>query len=402
MRRADLCHEVRQRLERLPPPFDHHYGVVPAPPPETGLAIEGERADLAAAQKALGLVAALTGEMPDPWIISRVLARREAVESSSIEGTNSTLDELLTLEEGDGGAASATEATAQVREYATTLDLLIPDARTRGPGIFTRPLVRDIHVAVMRRDPLYQDPPGMLREGVVWIGGGRGDIAYSTYNPAPPGRVAACLDDNLAYMRCEGMQVTTQGLITRMAVAHAHFEAVHPFRDGNGRTGRLLLPLMMAADGEIPLYLSPYINAHKLAYHDALKAAQQRLEWHRIIGFMARAVTGTVDELLATRRALADLAAVWRGRRAFRKGSAALRALDVLPHYPVITIRRLSQLLTISFVAASRAVDQLADAAILTERTGYAQNRVFSAPEALKIINRPFAAMPRLPGEGEE
>ncbi|MFD2781165.1 Fic family protein [Novosphingobium pokkalii] len=79
-----------------------------------------------------------------------------------------------------------------------------------------------------------------------------GHISTSTYNPAPPDRAPACLEQTMAYMRCEGMQAVSQSLITRMAVAHAHFEAVHPFADGNGRVGRLLLPLMMAAEGQVP------------------------------------------------------------------------------------------------------------------------------------------------------
>jgi Fic family protein len=231
----------------------------------------------------------------------------------------------------------------------------------------------------------------------VWIGG-RGDIAYSTYNPTPPADIAACLEDTMKYMRCEGMQAMYQSFIVRVPVAHAHFEAVHSFRDGNGRVGRLLLPLMMAAEGMIPIYLSPYIEAHKTAYYDSLKAAQQRPEWYEAVGFMADAVLGTTDELLKTREALATLGVLWRERRKFRQGSASLRALDVLPHYPVLTVKRLAKFLEITVQAASQAVDQLVERKILVERTGYARNRVFIAPDALSIINRPFGEDPILPG----
>jgi len=199
------------------------------------------------------------------------------------------------------------------------------------------------------------------------------------------------------YMRCTGMQAVTQSLLTRMAVAHAHFEAVHPFRDGNGRVGRLLLPLAMAADGRVPLYLSPYIEAHRTAYNDALKAAQQRLDLPAIVAFMADAVIGTVTEVETTAKALTALQTLWRERRKFRGGSAALRALDVLPHYPVITVNRLSALLDVSFHSASLAVDTLVAVGILAERTGYARNRIFSAPEVLSVLNRPFGAEPILP-----
>jgi Fic family protein len=231
--------------------------------------------------------------------------------------------------------------------------------------------------------------PGELRKIVAWIGGA-GHIANSIYNPTPPDHIPACLAETMTYMRCEGLQAMVQSLIVRMSVAHSHFEAVHPFRDGNGRVGRLLLPLMMAAEGLTPIYLSPYIEAHKQAYYDALKAAQQRLEWQEPIGFVSDAIVATVNELLTTRDALRRLGAIWRNRRRFRKDSGAERALDVLPHYPVLTIRRLSRLLGISTPAATTAVEQLIEAGILVERTGYARNRVFTATDALIIINRPF------------
>jgi Fic family protein len=201
------------------------------------------------------------------------------------------------------------------------------------------------------------------------------------------------------YMRCEGMQVVQQDLIVRMAIAHAHFEAVHPFQDGNGRVGRLLLPLMMAAEGHVPLYISPYIEAHKNQYYASLKAAQQRLEWHEAVGFVADSINGTVNELVATRDALAQLRELWQARRKFRAESAAVRALEVLPHYPVLTIRRLANILAVSVPAATQAIEQLMEAEILKERTGYARNRIFTAPEALSVINRPFGEAPVLPGE---
>lgn len=394
MRRDDLCHAVRQRLVRLPAPYDAHYGVVPPPPPEGSLGLREVREVMAAAQAALGKVDLLAKEIREPFLISRILTRREAVASSAMEGTNSTLDELLAVEETREGAA--TDAARQVREYVLALDQALPLARQTGPTIFTEDLVKGLHRQVMRDDPGYRDVPGELRGCVVWIGP-RSSIAYSTYNPPPPATVAQCLAESLVYMRCEGMQVMTQGLLARMAVAHAHFEAVHPFRDGNGRVGRLLLPLMMAADGEVPLYLSPYIEAHKDQYYAALKAAQQRLEWADIVGFLAEAVVGTVDELMATRAALARLREIWLGRRAFRRNSAALRALDRLPQYPVLTIGRLAEVLEISFKNAAAAMDQLLAAGVVVERTGYARNRVFAAQEALTLINRPFGAEPYLP-----
>jgi Fic family protein len=223
----------------------------------------------------------------------------------------------------------------------------------------------------------------------VWIGG-TGHIATSTYNPTPPASIAECLGQDIDYLRCEGMQSMTQGLITRMGVGHAHFEAVHPFRDGNGRVGRLLLPLMMAADGRLPLYLSPYIEAHKDNYYLALQAAQQRLDWSAIVGFLADAIVGTVAEIKRTRADLAALQAAWRSRRNFRQPSAALRAIEILHEYPIITVRRLQSLMGVSFQAASTAIQQLAEIGVLVGRTGHKRNRLFAAAEVIAILNRPF------------
>ncbi|MCC8975822.1 Fic family protein [Bradyrhizobium brasilense] len=398
MKRSDLSHTIRETLKRLPPPYDSHYGIVPPAPPEDGVLVAGATKALDVAQFAFGRVDAIGAQLKDPYIVSRILTRREAVSSSSIEGTQSTLDELLSVEEAGGD--DARDEARQVRNYAVALDGFIPLAAKDGYRVFTMDLIRDLHRAVMKDDPDYQDAPGELRNRVVWIGG-KGDIAYSSLNPPPPADVPHCLAQTVDYLRNEGMQQMTQGFITRMAIAHAHFEAVHPFRDGNGRVGRLLLPLMMAAEKHVPLYLSPYIESKKETYYASLKDAQQRLDWQPIIAFMADAVTGTVDELIRTRKALSDLSELWRRRRKFRKGSAAVRALDELHNYPVVTAKRLGDLLEISPPQVHQAIAQLEEAGILQERTGYARNRVYAAYEAFSIINRPFGEEPLLPEQAD-
>ncbi|WP_245838107.1 Fic family protein [Niveispirillum lacus] len=342
---------------------------------------------------ALREVETLAREISDPWIISRIIARQEALSSSAIEGTNSTLDEVLSVEEAADDIAR--NDARQVRSYALALDRLVPEARAVGHNIFSLDLIRQLHREVMRDNPDYQDNPGEWRAQVVWIGGR--SIEHSTLNPPPPDRVEGCLLHTVDYLRNQGMQAQTQNLLTRMAVAHAHFEAVHPFRDGNGRVGRLLLPLIMAADGRVPLYLSPYIEARKDRYYANLKAAQQQLNWGAAAGFMAEAVVATVQELNATRQALRHLRMLWLERRKLRGGSSALRTLNVLSDYPVLTVNRLASWLDITFPAAAKAVDTLVSMGVLTERTGHRRNRLFAATEVLSILNRPFGTEPALP-----
>jgi Fic family protein len=337
---------------------------------------------------AMARIEVMAQQYHDPYVLSRVLSRKEAVSSSSIEGTNSTLDELLSVEEQDEDAKTA---ALQVREYARVLDTVLDRAARLGPDVFGIDLFRELHASVMKDDDRYAETPGEFRKGVVWIGG-RGGIETSTYNPAPPEDIEPCLQRLVDYLQGDGEHMLTQPLMMRMAIAHAHFEAVHPFRDGNGRVGRLLLPLMMAAEKTTPIYMSGYIDANKNGYYAALKQAQQRLEYAPLAGYFAQAVVASEKELLATKAALERVQASWLSRRRFRANSAALHMLAIIPHYPVTTIGRMASLLGVSFVAAKTGIDQLVEARILVERTGYRRNRVFSAPEILEILNRPFGA----------
>jgi Fic family protein len=230
--------------------------------------------------------------------------------------------------------------------------------------------------------------PGELRKKVVWIGGG-GNIATSRFNPPPPNDVLGCLVDQLDYLRCDGMQQLHQSIITQMAIAHAHFEAIHPFQDGNGRVGRLLLPLMLAVSGHTPLYLSPYIAMNKAEYIEALVAAQQRLEYEPLIGHLSRAVVSIVADADNALNRLNKLSADWRLRRKFRKGSAAQRMLEELLGHPVVTGKTVVRLLKISRKPAYDCLKQLEDIKILRERTGNKRNKVFVADEVLNIFQNP-------------
>jgi Fic family protein len=195
--------------------------------------------------------------------------------------------------------------------------------------------------------------------------------------------------DQIAYLRCEGMQHINQSIIVQMAVAHAHFEAVHPFPDGNGRTGRLLLPLMLRAAHHTPLYLAPYIAAFKTDYYEALRAAQQRLDYKPLIAHLSVAIISSVDDAETAIRRLEALREEWAIRRTFRKKSAAQRMLDHLAWHPVATTKTVQRLLDVGPVAARTALNQLAEAGILSERTGKLRYRVFQASEVLRIYNNP-------------
>lgn len=393
MHRADLCETIRQRLKRYPAPYDAHYGVVPPPPPES-VSQHAVAQEVAAALRALTRLDTLTRALPHGYIATRVLLRREAVTSSTIEGTQSTLDELLSAEEQGGAGARAD--VKRVHRYALALERALGLVRDRGAAALDVAFIQSLHQDLMAGDPAYADEPGAFRSTVVWIGGVGMDIAYSTYNPAPPADIPACMEEHVSYLRGDGMQQFLP-VPVRLAVAHAHFEAVHPFRDGNGRVGRLLLPLLLAAEGHQPLYTAAYIEAHRDAYYGALKDAQQRLDYGPIIRYLAGAMTASVQEVEVTREALAQLPERWRARQALRAGSTASRAVELLADWPVLTVGRLAGLLGVTYQAANQAIERLLSLRVLVERTGYQRNRVFVAEDVLRVINRPFGAAPVLP-----
>lgn len=394
MKRDNLTEKVCQRLKRLPAPYDAHYGVVPEPPIEGFVTLTGaasHKAGMQAFQQADQIATLLPNHFP----LSRVLVRQEAVNSSSIEGTHSTLDAVLESEEADDGDATEDEATTQVREYALALESALIEVQSSRRDGFTLELIQGLHKALMSNDPSYKDSPGRFREVVVWIGGDR--IEHSTYNPTPPDDIASCMAEHIAYLRTDGMQPFEQSIILRLAIAHAHFEAIHPFRDGNGRVGRLLLPLMMAADGRAPLYLAPYFAAHKQVYYDALKSAQQRLDYAPLVELFSSAIINAVDEATETISAFDQLTKIWSKRAKFRAGSAAHRALNLLSAYPVVTAKRLATALGTTYGAANNSLSTLVSAGILTELTGHRRNRMYAAREVLRVFNRPFGEKPELP-----
>jgi Fic family protein len=389
MKREHLAAPVRGRLQRYPEPYDNHYGVVPLPPAEEsvnlGFASQAHRAAL----EAIGRADALARSFPKHFLLSRILVRQEALKSSAIEGTHSTLDQLLTVEASNDlieeGQVSSSDL--QVKSYALALERALSDVQRNKYDAFSIGLIRDLQREVVKDDPKYRYFPGEIRTHVVHIGGGF-HISQSDYNPAPPDTISACLVEHIDYLRCEGLQSVTQSIIARMALAHAHFEAIHPFPDGNGRVGRLLLPLMLAADGHTPLYLAPYIARNKPSYIDGLKAAQQRLDYGPLIAVLSNAILATVDLSENAHTDLIRLSADWKSRGTWRKNSAAKRALEVLPGFPVITASRLAGILKVSAPSVSAALRQLIEAKILTEKTGFKRNRIFVAQEVLEIYNR--------------
>lgn len=337
-------------------------------------------------------------------IISYLFVRREAVQSSRIEGTWSTIDHVLTPGELYDRREGKSER-ASVLGYAHALATEFTRAFDKGPGLFSTELVQRLHREVMRNDPRYQGRPGAFREpgkpGAIVLIGGLRRKEDSLYNPAPPEYVTRCLKDVMNWLADPDLvELGDAGLgmplPVRMAIGHSHFEAVHPFTDGNGRVGRMLMTLQIAAAGRIPLYLSGFIEAEKAQYNKVLQEAQKKLSYAVIVEFICEAIIASAREAELTRTAILDLPKSWRERAVFRENSASSRALTFLLSHPIFSVQQLEKALNISPPAANRAVKQLAANRIVRERTGYGRNRVFAAEEVIELLSRQFGDDPAL------
>lgn len=386
------------------PGYENIWFVVPPPPPRRvpeGLPLRalGKASEVLARQRDLGATS------PIDKLLSYYFVRREAVESSRLEGTWSTIDEILTPCAVRNVGANA-DGRQSVRGYASALETHLARAADLHEKVFTQDTVRRIHAEIVAKDPNFRGEPGVLRapgraRAVVQIGGSFRK-EESTYNPAPPAFVSASLkkvldwlaDGALAQRGDAGVSGFT--LPVRLALAHAHFEAVHPFSDGNGRVGRALWPLQMACSDKMPLYLSGFVEAYKNDYGRALEAAQKKLSYGAIVEFVCEAIIRGDGEASVTRTAIEGLPALWKTRAKFRGESASLRALEVLQRQPIVTITLLVEQLKLTKQAVRVALAQLTERGIVRNRGRSGRTQVFAAEELLSLLSRPFGSDPAL------
>ncbi len=334
-------------------------------------------------------------------LVLGLLLRREALQSSRMEGTFSTIDQVLT----PASSIEKKQKSAQnsISAYAHVLESFFVKASTKGVQIFSEDLLRKVHIEVMSKDPNFRGKAGLFRDEVGKNNyatiGGLSRPESSIYNPTPPKYVQRCLKQNLDWMKDEeGLELSRAGMapgfVVRLARGHSHFEAVHPFSDGNGRVGRTIMVLHMVTEGFAPLYISGFIEAHKKEYYQSLQLAQMKLQDAPLIHFICEALVESFHESENTKKALIGLQLQWAKRADFRKGSAALYSLPVLLETPILSVRLLQDRLKISQPAAKRAIDQLCAAKILNERTGFDRNRIFAAEEVIELLARPFGENP--------
>jgi Fic family protein len=359
---------------------------VPAPlPPVPPLEIEGElQRALEPALLAVGRLDILSSLLPDTELFLYAYVRKEAVLSSRIEGTQSSLSDLL-LFELDEAPGVPLDDVQEVSAYVAALDHGL--ARLRSGFPLANRLIREIHGVLLSHGRGSDKEPGEFRRSQNWIGGTRPGNAV--FVPPPHTLVPDCMSELERFLHDES---ATLPVVVRAGLAHVQFETIHPFLDGNGRVGRLLITLLLCHAGllrEPLLYLSLYFKQNREAYYAHLDAVRREGDWEAWLSFFLTGVRETAEGAVATAQRLVALfredreRIVPRGRRA----GSALRVHDALKARPLASMQEVCTRSGLSFPAANTAMQMLVELGVARELTGKRRNRVFAYDRYLAILS---------------
>lgn len=357
---------------------------LPAPlPPVPPLALDGRLQQLLEdALLALGRLDGLSALLPSPGLFLYTYVRKEAVLSSQIEGTQSSLSDLL-LFELDEVPGVPLDDVVEVSNYVAALEHGLTRLREGFP--LSNRLIREIHGVLLARGRGSSKEPGEFRRTQSWIGGSRpGNAAFV---PPPPQAVANCMSDLERFLHAG----ETLPVLLRAGLSHVQFETIHPFLDGNGRVGRLLVTLLLCQAGvlrEPLLYLSLFLKQHRDDYYRLLDRVREEGDWEDWLEFFLSGVQQIAGGAVSTARRLltlfeADHAEIEaRGRAA----GSALRVHEVLKQRPLVSLAEISRRISLSFPAVATAMALLMELGIASEITGKKRNRVFGYTRYLAIL----------------
>jgi Fic family protein len=363
---------------------------VPAPlPPEPSLDLGGGRQRLLErATLALGQLSSVCVLLPDRQLFLYSYIRREAVLSSQIEGTQSSLNDLLLFEMEEVPGVPFDDVQ-EVSNYIAALEYGI--ARLREGFPLCNRLLREMHEKLMSKGRGSAKQPGEFRRSQNWIGGTRPGNAR--FVPPPPHRVDDCMAALERFYHADGDGIST---LLRAALVHVQFETIHPFLDGNGRLGRLLIVLLLYHGqllSEPLLYLSLYLKRHRSIYYDLLDRVRVEGDWEAWIDFFLEGVEQTATAAVQTVQRLTQLFAEDIDRLQTQSGVSAaaiksqLRVLAALRERPLCNLKVLADRSGLSFPTTAKTVQALANRGLVHELTGQRRNRVFAYTGYLRILN---------------
>ena len=366
---------------------------VPAPlPPELPVQLDPEGVDLLSrADQALGKLEGIATLLPNPDLFVGMYVRKEALLSSQIEGIESTLDEVIRFEEGDEPAeGKRLHDTAEVVNYVRALDYGI---RRLAELPLSLRLIREIHTELMHGVRGENKAPGEFRVTQNWIGAKGANLSTASFVPPPVPDMNAALDnfEKFLHERREHPERPQYPVILECALAHAQFETIHPFLDGNGRLGRLLIALLLHERGVLLkplLYLSLYLKGNRLEYYDRLTAVRRNGDWEGWAKFFLRGVEQTALEAVETaRKVIAFREQAMRSASAL--GANELKLVEFLFAHPLTDIQTVEKNLDVVYNTAAAAIRRLESAGLVKETTGRRRSRVYRFFAYLDLFDVP-------------
>lgn len=353
-------------------------------PPDPPLDLAALQLPLERASLAVGRLDGASTLLPDTALFLYTYVRKEAVLSSQIEGAQSSLSDLLLFELEEAPGVPINDVV-EVSNYVAALEHGM--ARLREGFPISSRLIREIHRTLLSRGRGSEREPGEFRRSQNWIGGTRpGDALYV---PPPHDEVGACMRALEEFLHAEDDGIS---LLIKAALAHVQFESIHPFLDGNGRVGRLLVTLHLCSTGllrEPLLYLSLYLKQHRDEYYRLLMSCREEGDWESWITFFLEGVAVTADDAVTTARSLvaafeSDAARV---RELGRQAGSALRVHEALKARPVAALPEVAERTGLSYPAAASAMDNLVELGIVRELTGKKRNRVYAYSSYLDLLS---------------
>lgn len=352
---------------KLPPPLEY----------DSQFVLSLSRADAA-----LSELSGLGRHLPNPHLLIAPYVRREAILSSRIEGTKASLSDLLIDEMEQPKPRTADDDVREVRNYVAAMEYGLE--RLHKLPLSLR-LVREIHARLMKGVRGDHATPGEFRRSQNWIGPPGSTIETAPYVPPPPDHLADLLGDWERFLH----ERDTFPDLVQCAIMHEQFEAIHPFLDGNGRVGRLLITLFLIERGRLSqplLYLSAYIEAHRQDYYDLLQRVRTRGDWMGWVRFFIAGVTAIALEAVGQAGRLMDLREQFRAR--LRDKPKALTLLDELFLNPYMSVARAQRVLKVSNPTARQAVLLLQRKGMLGEMTGRTWGKLYLAKPIMETIER--------------
>ena len=357
---------------------------VPVPlPPKPPLVLDGslQRA-LESAVLALGRLDGVAKLLPDEKLFLYTYVRKEAVLSSQIEGTQSSLSDLL-LFEMEQAPGVPLDDVREVSNYVAALEHGLRRLREGFP--LSNRLIREIHGVLMASGRGSERTPGEFRRSQNWIGGTRPGNAV--FVPPPHTEVPGCMAALERFLHSQ-----EQSTLLKAGLAHVQFETIHPFLDGNGRVGRLLITLLLCHAGvlrEPLLYLSLYLKQHRETYYDLLNQVRRTGDWEAWLAFFLEGVAQTAEGAVETAERLSAMFekdADRIGEAGGRRTGSALRVHEALMSQPILSIPGVRRLTRLSFQAAASAMELLANEGIAREITGRRRDRLFVYDRYLSVL----------------